>query len=125
MEQNTHVLGICGRIHPQTNVHLFTLQGGGQRCGRKHLPLFLLTLFKAWPVPRPQLGIHYIILGVRGSEPPPDAVFVFDILGNSSARFKQEDGGSLLPIKLNGSFHLMGELEMMQHKHIEQALSPF
>ncbi len=60
---------------------------------------------------------------VRGSEPPSDAVFVFDILGNSSARFKQDDGGSSLPIKLNGSFHLMGELEMMQHEHVEQALS--
>jgi len=61
---------------------------------------------------------------VRGSELPPNAVFVFDILGNSSARFKQEDGGSSLPIKLNGSFHLLGELEMMQHDHLEQALSP-
>ena len=61
---------------------------------------------------------------VRGSELPPDAVFVFDILGDSSARFKQEDGGSSLPIKLNGSFHLLGELEMMQHDHLEQALSP-
>jgi hypothetical protein len=61
---------------------------------------------------------------VRCSEPPLDAVFVFDILGNSSARFRQDDGGSLLPIKLNGSFHLMGELEMMQHEHVEQAPSP-
>jgi hypothetical protein len=61
---------------------------------------------------------------VRSSELPPDAVFVFDILGNSSARFRQEDGGSSLPIKLNGSFHLMGELEMMQQEHVEQALSP-
>jgi hypothetical protein len=61
---------------------------------------------------------------VRCSEPPYDAVFVFDILGNSSERFRQDDGGSSLPIKLNGSFHLMGELEMMQHKHVEQALSP-
>jgi len=61
---------------------------------------------------------------VRCAEPPSDAVYVFDILGNSSARFRQEDGGSSLPIKLNGGFHLLGELEMMQHDHIEQALSP-
>ena len=61
---------------------------------------------------------------VRCSEPPSDAVYVFDILGNSSARFRQEDGGSSLPIKLNGGFHLLGELEMMQHEHVEQALSP-
>jgi hypothetical protein len=61
---------------------------------------------------------------VRCAEPPPDAVYVFDILGKSSARFRQEDGGSSLPIKLNGSFHLLGELVMMQHDHIEQALSP-
>ncbi len=38
MEQNTHVLGICGRIRPQTNFHLFTLQGGGERCGAKTSP---------------------------------------------------------------------------------------
>ena len=61
---------------------------------------------------------------VRCSEPPSYAVFVFDILGNSSARFRQEDGGSSLPIKLNGGFHLLGELEMMQQEHVEQALSP-
>jgi hypothetical protein len=61
---------------------------------------------------------------VRCSEPPSYAVFVFDILGNSSARFRQEDGGSSLPLKLNGGFHLLGELEMMQHEHVEQALSP-
>jgi hypothetical protein len=39
---------------------------GGERCGRKHLPLFKLTLFKAWPVPRPQTGIHLHVLGVDG-----------------------------------------------------------
>ncbi len=50
---------------------------------------------------------------VRCAEPPSEAVYVFDILGNSSARFRQEDGGSSLPIKLNGGYHLLGELEMM------------
>jgi hypothetical protein len=61
---------------------------------------------------------------VRCSEPPSDAVYVFDVLGNSGVRFRQEDGGSSLPIKLNGSFHLLGELEMMQQEHVELALSP-
>jgi hypothetical protein len=61
---------------------------------------------------------------VRCSEPPSDAVYVFDVLGNSSVCFRQEDGGSSLPIKLNGSFHLLGELDMMQQDHVELALSP-
>ncbi len=46
MEQNTHVFGICGRIRPQTNVHLFTLQGGGERCGVKTSPSIFAHTFQ-------------------------------------------------------------------------------
>ncbi len=53
---------------------------------------------------------------VRCSEPPSDAVYVFDVLGNSSERFRQEDGRS--------SLYFLGELEMMQQEHVELALSP-
>jgi hypothetical protein len=58
------------------------------------------------------------------SELPPDAIFVFDVLGNSSARFEQADDSSSLPVKLRGSHHLLGNLKMMEGSHIEQALSP-
>ncbi len=37
--------------------------------------------------------------------PPMRFYHVFDMLGNSSARFKQADDSSSLPEKLNGSFH--------------------
>jgi hypothetical protein len=39
MEQNTYVLGICGRIRPHTNVHLFTLQGGGAEVRGENISL--------------------------------------------------------------------------------------
>ena len=61
---------------------------------------------------------------VRNAELPPDSIYVFDVLGNSSARFKQDDDSSSLPVKLYGSYHLLGNLEMMQHSHIESALFP-
>ncbi len=36
--------------------------------------------------------------------------FVFDLLGNSSVRFEQEDGTTALPFKSNGRFHLGGNV---------------
>jgi hypothetical protein len=36
--------------------------------------------------------------------------FVFDLLGNSSIRFEQEDGTTALPFKSNGRFHLGGSV---------------
>ncbi len=36
--------------------------------------------------------------------------FVFDLLGNSSVRFKQEDGTTAMPFKSNGHFHLGGNV---------------
>jgi hypothetical protein len=36
--------------------------------------------------------------------------FVFDILGNTSARFEQIDGSTALPFKINGRFHFGGKI---------------
>ncbi len=36
---------------------------------------------------------------------PDTCAFVFDLLGNSSQRFEQFDGTTLLPFKSNGIFH--------------------
>jgi hypothetical protein len=55
---------------------------------------------------------------------PSDAIYVLDLLGNSSARFKQPDDSSSLPVKLNGHWHLLGDLEVMGCSHVESALNP-
>ena len=59
---------------------------------------------------------------VRAADLPSDAVYVLDLLGNSSVRFKQADESSSLPVKLNGHYHLLGDLEVMGTPHIESAL---
>jgi hypothetical protein len=50
---------------------------------------------------------------VRFAELSSDVVYVLDLLGNSSVRFRQADESSSLPVKLNGRFHLLGDLEMI------------
>jgi hypothetical protein len=61
---------------------------------------------------------------VRSATLPSDAIFVLDLLGNSSVRFRQADETSSLPVKLNGHYHLLGDLEVMGNTHIESALFP-
>ncbi len=61
---------------------------------------------------------------VRSATLPSDAVFVLDLLGNSSVSFKQADESSSLPVKHNGQYHLLGDLEVMGSSHIESALFP-
>jgi hypothetical protein len=58
---------------------------------------------------------------VRSAALPSDAVFVLDLLGNSSVRFRQADESTSLPVKLNGHYHLLGDLEVMGSSHIESA----
>jgi hypothetical protein len=41
---------------------------------------------------------------VRFAELSSDVVYVLDLLGNSSIRFRQADESSSLPVKLNGHF---------------------
>jgi hypothetical protein len=55
---------------------------------------------------------------------PSDAIYVLDLFGNSSTRFKQPDASSSLPVKLNGHWHLLGDLEVMGCSHFESALNP-
>ncbi len=57
---------------------------------------------------------------VRFAELSSDVVYVLDLLENSSARFRQVDESS--SVKLNGRFHLLGDLEMIGCAHIEFAL---
>ena len=59
---------------------------------------------------------------VRSADLPSDAVYVLDLLGNSSVRFRQADESSSLPVKLNWHYHLLGDLEVMGSPHIESAL---
>jgi hypothetical protein len=59
---------------------------------------------------------------VRSPTLPSDAVFVLDLLGNSSVQFKQVDESSFLPVKLNGHYHLLGDLKVKGSSHIESAL---
>jgi hypothetical protein len=59
---------------------------------------------------------------VRSATLPSHAVFVLDLLGNSSVRFRQAGESSSLPVKLNGHYHLLGDLEVMGSSHIESAL---
>jgi hypothetical protein len=61
---------------------------------------------------------------VRFAELPSDVVYVLDLLGNSSVRFRQADDSSSLPVKLNGRYHILGDLEVMGFAHIESALFP-
>jgi hypothetical protein len=60
---------------------------------------------------------------VQGLGLPEDAVFVLDVLGNSSVRFKQEDGSTALPVKLNGGWHVLGEVSVMDDAMVTQTLS--
>jgi len=45
---------------------------------------------------------------VRSATLPSDAIFVLDLLGNSSVCFRQADESSSLPVKLNGHYHPAG-----------------
>ncbi len=70
------------------------------------------------------LRVRFAELLVRFAELPSDVVYVLDLLGNSSVRFRQADDSSSLPVKLNGRYHILGDLEVMGFAHIESALFP-
>jgi hypothetical protein len=53
---------------------------------------------------------------------PEETVIVLDILGNISVRFSQADESSSLPVKLNGSWHLLGEVRIMEDEQVEKGL---
>jgi hypothetical protein len=53
---------------------------------------------------------------------PEDSVIVLDILGNISVRFTQGDDSCSLPVKLNGSWHLLGEVRIMEDEQVEKGL---
>ena len=40
----------------------------------------------------------------------PGIAFVFDILGNFTYRYEQEDGGMLLPVPIQGVHHMFGKV---------------
>ena len=48
---------------------------------------------------------------------------MLDLLGNSSVRFRQSDDGDSLPVKLGGSWHLLGEVRVMNPDQVEKTLS--
>jgi hypothetical protein len=53
---------------------------------------------------------------------PEDSVIVMDILGNISVRFAQADESCSLTVKLNGSWHLLGEVRIMEDEQVEKGL---
>jgi hypothetical protein len=53
---------------------------------------------------------------------PKDSIIILDILGNSSVRFTQADESSSLPVKLNGGWHLLGEVKVMEDDQVEKCL---
>ncbi len=53
---------------------------------------------------------------------PDDSVIVLDVLGNISVRFRQADDSCSLPVKLNGSWHLLGEVRIMEDEQVEKGL---
>jgi len=114
-------------LKAQRSCTLFSLEGATcttQHPTWKHLALYTITDLSVpgWISNTP--NGQDLLNRVRSSEPPAEALCVFDILDNSLAHFRQDDGGSSLLIKLNGGFHVLGELEMMQHNHEAQALFP-
>jgi len=61
--------------------------------------------------------------GDGGMDLPGNTVFVLDLLGNSSVRFKQSDDGDSLPGRLGGSWHILGEVRVMSQEQVEKTLS--
>ena len=53
---------------------------------------------------------------------PEDSIIVLDVLGNISVRFRQADDSCSLPVKLNGSWHLLGEVRIMEDEQVEKGL---
>jgi hypothetical protein len=53
---------------------------------------------------------------------PEDSVVILDILGNISVRFAQADESCSLPVKLSGSWHLLGEVRIMEDEQVEKGL---
>jgi len=64
-----------------------------------------------------------LMMGMGGEALPENTVFVLDLLGNSSVRFRQSDDGDSLPVKLGGSWHLLGEVRVMNQDQVEKTLS--
>jgi hypothetical protein len=57
-----------------------------------------------------------------GSEIPEGSIIILDVLGNSSVRFEQADDSCSLPVKVNGSWHLLGKVKVMEDEQVEKCL---
>jgi len=64
-----------------------------------------------------------LMMGMGGNDLPENTIFVLDLLGNSSVRFKQSDDGDSLPVRLGGSWHVLGEVRVMSQEQVEKTLS--
>jgi hypothetical protein len=52
-----------------------------------------------------------------------DAAIIFDLFGNSSYRFQHVDGTLVLPIRVGGGYHLLGEVHMVSDTGISELIS--
>jgi len=64
-----------------------------------------------------------LMMGMGGNDLPENTIFVLDLLGNSSVWFKQSDDGDSLPVRLGGSWHVLGEVRVMSQEQVEKTLS--
>jgi hypothetical protein len=56
------------------------------------------------------------------SEIPEGSIIILDVLGNSSVRFELADDSCSLPVKVNGSWHLLGKVKVMEDEQVEKCL---
>jgi hypothetical protein len=52
-----------------------------------------------------------------------DAAIIFDLFGNSAYRFRHVDGSLVLPFRVGGGYHLLGDIQMVSDSGVGDLLN--
>jgi hypothetical protein len=111
-------------VHGTKELHFTLIGGSNLKNTKKHLESLGV---KITDLTRPgwianTANAQMVMREIVDPSIPKDSILILDILGNSSVRFSQADESSSLPVKLNGGWHLLGEVKVMEDDQVEKCL---
>ncbi len=111
-------------VHGTKELHFTLIGGSNLKNTKKHLESLGV---KVTDLTRPgwianTANAQMVMREIVDPSIPKDSIIILDVLGNSSVRFSQADESSSLPVKLNGVWHLLGEVKVMEDDQVEKCL---